>query len=30
MIAMCKELGFNVAVDPRDRDIYIVKLPIGG
>ncbi len=28
MLAMCRELGFDVASDPNDADIRIVKLPI--
>jgi acetyltransferase len=26
--AMCKELGFDIALDPRDPDTYLVKLAI--
>jgi acetyltransferase len=28
MLAMCKELGFDIALDPRDPDTYLVKLAI--
>jgi len=28
MIAMCRELGFSVQVDPDDASICIVRLPI--
>ncbi len=28
MIAMCRELGFNVAFDPQDADLFLVSLPI--
>jgi acetyltransferase len=28
MLAMCKELGFDIALDPRDPDTYMVKLAI--
>ena len=29
MLAMCRELGFDIALDPRDPDTYIVKLAVG-
>jgi acetyltransferase len=29
MLAMCRELGFDIAHDPRDPDTCIVKLAIG-
>jgi acetyltransferase len=29
MLAMCRELGFDIACDPRDPDTCIVKLAIG-
>ena len=29
MLAMCRELGFDIAPDPRDPDTYIVKLALG-
>jgi acetyltransferase len=29
MLAMCKELGFDIASDPDDPDICVVKLAIG-
>jgi hypothetical protein len=29
MLAMCKELGFDLASDPRDPDTCVVKLAIG-
>ena len=28
MLAMCKELGFDIALDPRDPDTYMVKLAV--
>jgi hypothetical protein len=28
MLAMCRQLGFDIAPDPRDPDTYIVRLPI--
>ena len=28
MIAMCRELGFAVAPDPQDPDLYVVKLKV--
>ena len=28
MLAMCRQLGFDVAPDPRDPDTYIVRLAI--
>ena len=30
MLAMCRELGFDIAPDPRDVDICIVKRAISG
>jgi acetyltransferase len=30
MLAMCRELGFDIAPDPRDVDIFIVKRAISG
>ena len=29
MLAMCRELGFDIAPDPRDPDTCVVKLAIG-
>ena len=26
MLAMCRELGFNIAPDPRDPDTHVVRL----
>ena len=28
MLAMCKELGFDMAPDPRDPDTYVVRLAV--
>jgi acetyltransferase len=28
MLAMCRQLGFSIAPDPADHDIYVVRLPI--
>jgi hypothetical protein len=28
MLAMCRQLGFDIAPDPRDPDIYLVRLAI--
>jgi acetyltransferase len=28
MVKMCRELGFSIADDPDDRDLFHVKLPI--
>ena len=28
MLAMCRELGFAVAPDPQDPDLYVVKLEV--
>ena len=28
MLAMCRELGFDIAPDPRDPDTYLVRLAI--
>jgi acetyltransferase len=30
MLAMCKELGFQIKPDPDDFDIYVVELPVTG
>ena len=29
MLDMCRELGFDIAIDPQDPDTYIVKLAVG-
>jgi hypothetical protein len=29
MLAMCRELGFDIALDPRDSDTCIVRLAVG-
>jgi hypothetical protein len=26
MLAMCRQLGFDIAPDPRDPDTYVVRL----
>ena len=28
MLTMCRQLGFHVATDPDEPDIYVVKLPL--
>jgi len=28
MLAMCRELGFEIAPDPQDADLYVVKLAV--
>ena len=28
MLAMCRELGFEITPDPQDADLYVVKLPV--
>ena len=28
MLAMCRELGFTIAPDPAERDVYVVTLPL--
>jgi acetyltransferase len=29
MLKMCRELGFTIADDPGERDICVVRLPVG-
>jgi acetyltransferase len=29
MLAMCRELGFEIAIDPQDPDICVVRLILG-
>jgi acetyltransferase len=28
MLTMCRKLGFEIAPDPQDQDLYVVKLPV--
>jgi acetyltransferase len=28
MLSMCRKLGFDVGPDPKDRDVFLIKLPL--